>query len=179
MPQAYAVGWPKFAKRGLEDVKTSVNSRFEDGVPIVISDQMQSGCGVGEGRLRALIVDDSAVMRKVIERALHQAGLELTEVLQASNGEEALQMLRDNRAASTPLALILSDINMPVMDGLQFLETRRQENLAQGVPVVMITTEGNGTFVLRAFAAGPQGYICKPFTAEQVKARVLPLLRAA
>jgi two-component system chemotaxis response regulator CheY len=129
--------------------------------------------------LRALIVDDSAVMRKVIERALGQAGLELTEVLQASNGEEALQMLRDNHGASTPLALILSDINMPVMDGLQFLEMRRQENLAPGVPVVMITTEGNETFVLRAIAAGAQGYICKPFTAEQVKVRVLPLLRAA
>jgi two-component system, chemotaxis family, chemotaxis protein CheY len=127
--------------------------------------------------LRALIVDDSAVMRKVIERALRQAGLELSEVLQASNGEEALQMLRDNHSA--PLALILSDINMPVMDGLQFLEARRQENLAQDVPVVMITTEGNETFVLRAIAAGAKGYICKPFTAEQVKVRVLPLLRAA
>jgi two-component system chemotaxis response regulator CheY len=148
-------------------------------LPIVISDQMQFGSGVGEGWLRALIVDDSAVMRKVIERALRQAGLELSEVLQASNGEEALQTLRENQTASTPLALILSDINMPVMDGLQFLETRRQENLALGVPVVMITTEGNETFVLRAIAAGAQGYICKPFTAEQVKVRVLPLLRAA
>ena len=115
-------------------------------------------------------------MRKVIERALRQAGLELSEVLQASNGEEALQLLREN---GSPLSLILSDINMPVMDGLQFLETRRQENLAEGVPVVMITTEGNESFVLRAIAAGAQGYICKPFTAEQVKVRVLPLLRAA
>jgi two-component system chemotaxis response regulator CheY len=128
--------------------------------------------------VRALIIDDSAVMRKVIERALRQAGLELSEVLQASNGEEALQTLRDNQGSGA-LALILSDINMPVMDGLQFLEARKQENLAQGVPVVMITTEGNETFVLRAIAAGAQGYICKPFTAEQVKARVLPLLRAA
>jgi two-component system chemotaxis response regulator CheY len=117
-------------------------------------------------------------MRKVIERALGQAGLELTEVLQASNGEEALQLLRDNQNGP-PLGLILSDINMPVMDGLQFLESRRQENLAQDVPVVMITTEGNEAFVLRAIAAGAQGYICKPFTAEQVKVRVLPLLRAA
>jgi two-component system chemotaxis response regulator CheY len=122
--------------------------------------------------VRALIIDDSAVMRKVIERALRQAGLELSEVLQASNGEEALQALRDNQG-SGGLALILSDINMPVMDGLQFLEARKQENLAQGVPVVMITTEGNESFVLRAIAAGAQGYICKPFTAEQVKARVL------
>lgn len=129
--------------------------------------------------MRALIVDDSTVMRKVIERALRQAGLELTEVLQASNGEEALLMLRESQASSTPLSLILSDINMPVMDGLQFLEARKRENLAQGVPVVMITTEGNDTYVLRAIAAGAQGYICKPFTAEQVKVRVLPLLRAA
>ena len=128
--------------------------------------------------MRALIIDDSAVMRKVIERALRQAGLELSEVLQASNGEEALQTLRENQGTGA-LALILSDINMPVMDGLQFLEARKQENLAQGVPVVMITTEGNESFVLRAIAAGAQGYICKPFTAEQVKARVLPLLRAA
>lgn len=127
--------------------------------------------------MRALIVDDSAVMRKVIERALRQAGLELTEVLQASNGEEGLQALRENQGA--PLALILSDINMPVMDGLQFLEARRQEDLAPGVPVVMITTENNEAFVLRAIAEGAQGYICKPFTAEQVKIRVLPLLRAA
>jgi two-component system chemotaxis response regulator CheY len=115
-------------------------------------------------------------MRKVIERALHQAGLDLSEVVQASNGEEALQILREDGGN---LALILSDINMPVMDGLQFLEQRRKEKLAQGVPVVMITTEGSEPFVLRAIAAGAQGYICKPFTAEQVKARVLPLLRAA
>jgi two-component system, chemotaxis family, chemotaxis protein CheY len=129
--------------------------------------------------LRALIIDDSAVMRKVIERALRQAGLELTDVLQASNGEEALQTLRENQGTTDALSLILSDINMPVMDGLQFLETRKQENLSPGVPVVMITTEGNEAFVMRAIAAGAQGYICKPFTAEQVKARVLPLLRAA
>jgi two-component system, chemotaxis family, chemotaxis protein CheY len=127
--------------------------------------------------LRALIVDDSAVMRKVIERALRQAGLELTEVLEAGNGEEALQVLRDDTAGS--LDLIMSDINMPVMDGLQFLELKRDEKLAQGAPVVMITTEGSEEAVLRAISAGAQGYICKPFTAEQVKARVLPLIRAA
>jgi two-component system, chemotaxis family, chemotaxis protein CheY len=118
-------------------------------------------------------------MRKVIERALRQAGLELTDVLQASNGEEALQTLRENQGSTGALSLILSDINMPVMDGLQFLETRKRENLSPGVPVVMITTEGNEAFVMRAITAGAQGYICKPFTAEQVKARVLPLLRAA
>lgn len=118
-------------------------------------------------------------MRKVIERALRQAGLELTEVLQASNGEEALQALRSDGGSASPIGLIVSDINMPVMDGLQFLEARRDEKLAEGIPVVMITTEGSEPFVLRAIAAGAQGYICKPFTADQVKARVLPLLQVA
>jgi two-component system, chemotaxis family, chemotaxis protein CheY len=173
MPRAKAVQWPKLKRRPLEGAKSE---QFKVGskLPIQESDQMQSW----EGRLRALIIDDSAVMRKVIERALGQAGLDLSEVLQASNGEEALQTLRDNPGGANALGLILSDINMPVMDGLQFLEARKQENLAPGVPVVMITTEGNETFVMRAIAAGAQGYICKPFTAEQVKARVLPLLRA-
>lgn len=118
-------------------------------------------------------------MRKVVERALRQSGLELSEVVQASNGEEALQVLRDDAGKPAPIRLILSDINMPVMDGLQFLEARRDEKLAPGVPVVMITTEGSEPFVLRAIAAGAQGYICKPFTAGQVKIRVVPLLQAA
>jgi two-component system chemotaxis response regulator CheY len=129
--------------------------------------------------VRALIIDDSAVMRKVIERALKQAGLEFTEVLQASNGEEALEALRKDGVGPQKIGLIISDINMPIMDGLQFLEARRDQKLALGVPVVMITTEGSEPFVLRAIAAGAQGYICKPFTADQVKTRVVPLVQAA
>ncbi len=126
--------------------------------------------------MRALIVDDSSVMRKVVERAIRQAGIDLSEVLQAGNGEEALTALRSDTG---PLGLILSDINMPTMDGLQFLEQRAKENLAPGVPVVMITTEGSEPVVLRAIAAGARGYICKPFTPEQVRARIVPLLRPA
>jgi two-component system chemotaxis response regulator CheY len=128
--------------------------------------------------VRALIIDDSSVMRKVIERALRQSGLDLTEVVEASNGEEALEILRKDGGNPQKIGLIISDINMPVMDGLQFLEARRDQQLAAGVPVVMITTEGSEPFVLRAIAAGAQGYICKPFTAEQVKARVAPLIEA-
>ena len=123
--------------------------------------------------MRALIVDDSSVMRKVVERAIRQAGIELSEVLQAANGQEALAALRLDPG---PLGLILSDINMPVMNGLEFLEQRAAEKLAPGVPIVMITTEGSEPVVLRAIAAGARGYICKPFTPDQVKARVIPLL---
>jgi len=123
--------------------------------------------------MRALIVDDSPVMRKVVERALRQAGIELSEVLNAGNGTEALEALRTDGG---PLDLIISDINMPGMDGLQFLEQRRSENLAPGVPIFMITTENTAALVLRAIAAGARGYICKPFTPDQIRARIVPLL---
>jgi two-component system chemotaxis response regulator CheY len=127
--------------------------------------------------VKVLIVDDSAMMRKVVERALRQAGLNLTEVIQASNGLEALDLLRADAGNGHALDLILSDINMPVMDGLEFIEQRRQEGLAPDVPAVMITTEGGSPHVMRALAAGAKGYICKPFTADQIKACVMPLLK--
>jgi len=124
--------------------------------------------------IRALIVDDSSVMRKIVERSLRQAGLDLLVVHEAGSGTEGLDLLKSNQ-----VDLILSDINMPSMDGLEFLRQIRAQNLAPGVPVVMITTESSEEHVRQAILAGAQGYIRKPFTAEQVKERVLPLLNAA
>jgi two-component system chemotaxis response regulator CheY len=124
--------------------------------------------------VRALIVDDSSVMRKIVERALRQAGLDLMVVHEAGSGTEGLDLLRVKQ-----VDLILSDINMPSMDGLEFLRQLRAQDLAPGVPVVMITTESSEEHVKQAILAGAQGYIRKPFTAEQVKERVLPLLTAA
>jgi two-component system chemotaxis response regulator CheY len=123
--------------------------------------------------MRVLIVDDSSVMRKIVERSLRQAGLEPMVVLEAGSGVEGLQVL-----SGQSVHLILSDINMPSMDGLEFLRQLRSQNLADGVPVVMITTESSEEHVKQAILAGAQGYIRKPFTAEQVKERVLPLLAA-
>jgi two-component system, chemotaxis family, chemotaxis protein CheY len=124
--------------------------------------------------IAALIVDDSSVMRKIVERALRQAGISLGEVLEASSGIEALKLLGHRR-----VDLILSDINMPNMDGLEFLRQLRTQNLAPNVPVVMITTESSEEHVLNAIAAGAQGYIRKPFTPDQVKDRILPLFGPA
>jgi two-component system, chemotaxis family, chemotaxis protein CheY len=87
--------------------------------------------------LRTLIVDDSAALKKVIERALRQAGLKLTEVLQAGN-----------RGSSA---------------GSPFLELKRGEKLAERVQVVMITTEGSEQAVLCVISAGTQSHICKLF----------------
>jgi two-component system chemotaxis response regulator CheY len=130
--------------------------------------------GLSMSEIRALIVDDSSVMRKIVERALRQAGLDALVVHEAATGVEGLELLKAKQ-----VDLILSDINMPAMDGLEFLRQIRARKLAQGVPVVMITTESSEEHVKEAIQAGAQGYIRKPFTAEQVKERVLPLVRAA
>ena len=124
--------------------------------------------------VRTLIVDDSSVMRKIVERSLRQAGLDTLRVFEAGSGIDGLELLKAEH-----VDLILSDINMPSMDGLEFLRQIRSQNLAPGVPVVMITTESSEEHVKQAILSGAQGYIRKPFTAEQVKERVLPLLNAA
>jgi len=121
--------------------------------------------------IRALIVDDSSVMRKIVERSLRQAGVELDKVVEAGNGAEALAALGKEQ-----VDLILCDINMPVMDGLEFVKQLSTVESAKGVPVVMITTEGSENHVVQALSAGAKGYIRKPFTPEQVKEHVLPVV---
>jgi two-component system, chemotaxis family, chemotaxis protein CheY len=121
--------------------------------------------------IRALIVDDSSVMRKIVERSLRQAGLNLAQVFEAGNGAEALAAVQEHK-----VDLILCDINMPVMDGLEFVKALAGVENAKGVPVVMITTEGSEGHVVQALSAGAKGYIRKPFTPDQVKEHVLPVL---
>jgi two-component system, chemotaxis family, chemotaxis protein CheY len=122
-------------------------------------------------KVRALIVDDSSVMRKIVERSLRQAGIDLAEVREAGNGAEGLGVLNENG-----VDLILCDINMPVMDGIEFLRQLKNVPNAKDVPVVMITTEGSESHVVQALSVGARGYIRKPFTPEQVKEHVVPLL---
>ena len=134
-------------------------------------DRKNRGVAEGMGKVRALIVDDSSVMRKIVERSLRQAGIDLEKVVEASNGAEALGALRDN-----PVDLVLCDINMPVMDGLEFVRQAGSVENAKGVPIVMITTEGSESHVVQALSSGARGYIRKPFTPDQVKEHVLPVL---
>ena len=120
----------------------------------------------------ALIVDDSSVMRKIVERSLRQAGVEFAAVLEAGNGKDALDILREKS-----VDLVLSDINMPVMGGLEFVEKIGTLPGASDIPVVMITTEAGESHVVKALSCGARGYIRKPFTPDEVKEHVLPLLR--
>lgn len=124
-------------------------------------------------KMSVLIVDDSTVMRRIVERSLRMAGLEIEKVIEAENGASALGVVRQAMPD-----MIFSDINMPTMDGIEFVRQLRGVEGAERVPVVMITTEGSQSRVIEALSLGAQGYIRKPFTPEQVREQVVPLLEA-
>jgi two-component system chemotaxis response regulator CheY len=123
------------------------------------------------GLLDVLIVDDSAAIRKILQRVLRQTDLNLGEVAEAGDGKEAVEILR-----SRTFGLILSDINMPGMDGLQLLARIKEMDHLKNVPVIMITTEGGQGKVMEAVQLGATGYVRKPFTAEQIKEKLAGVL---
>ncbi|MBK9171110.1 MAG: response regulator [Bryobacterales bacterium] len=117
--------------------------------------------------LDVLIVDDSAAIRKILQRMLKQAGVPLGQVFEAGDGVEALEVLKIQ-----PVGLVLSDINMPNMDGLQLLGHIRANGNWHHLPVIMITTEGGEAKVMEAVQLGANGYVRKPFTADQIKEKL-------
>ncbi len=124
--------------------------------------------------INVLIVDDSAAIRKILVRVLGQTDLPITQIHEAADGQEAL-----NIVASSDVSLILSDINMPNVDGIEMLTKLRLTPKWKQLSVVMITTEGSQTKVMEAVQLGARGYVRKPFTAEQIKEKVLACLKPA
>jgi two-component system, chemotaxis family, chemotaxis protein CheY len=128
----------------------------------------------GEGNrmpLDVLIVDDSAAIRKILQRVLVQAELPLGKVLEASDGREAIAALKQQT-----VGLILSDINMPNMDGLQLLSELKANEQWKNVPVLMISTEASQAKVMEAVQLGARGFVRKPFTADQIREKVATIL---
>jgi len=121
--------------------------------------------------LDILIVDDSAAIRKILQRVLRQTDLPIGDVTEAGDGIEALAALEKKK-----FGLILSDINMPNMDGIQLLSRIKSMDDMKGVPIVMITTEGGQGKVMEAVSLGASGYVRKPFTADQIKEKIGSLL---
>lgn len=121
--------------------------------------------------LRVLVVDDSPAMRMLLKKILNQSGLPIENILDAADGIQGLIKLRDH-----PINLILSDINMPNMDGEEFVRQVKADKALREIPVLMITTDNSTARVLRLRQLGAQGYICKPFTPEMVKEKVLALM---
>jgi two-component system chemotaxis response regulator CheY len=122
--------------------------------------------------LKVLLIDDSAVMRKVLTRTLRQAGLDVGDVLEASDGCEALTVIE--RSA---VDIVLCDWNMPKMNGLDFVEAARVKG--HTMPIVMVTTEAGEERIQQARAAGANGFVTKPFTPEKLAEALHPILALA
>jgi len=121
-----------------------------------------------------LVVDDSAAIRKILTRVLRQTGMAIQTIHEAGDGQEALTLMAQHR-----IDLVLSDINMPKMDGLQLLASLKTSPQWRNIPVVMITTEGGETKVAEAVRLGAAGYVRKPFTADQIKEKLVGILEPA
>jgi two-component system chemotaxis response regulator CheY len=121
-----------------------------------------------------LVVDDSAAIRKILQRVLRQTGMAIRTIYEAGDGQEALSLL-----AGHSVELILTDINMPKMDGLQLLAALKASPDWREIPVVMITTEGGETKGGEAVKLGAAGYVRKPFTADQIKEKLAGILEPA
>jgi len=115
--------------------------------------------------MKALLVDDSRAMRMILARTLKEIGFEVTE---AGHGLEGLEKLN----ANGPFDLALVDWNMPEMDGITFVTTVRQGQLAQQMRIVMVTTESEAERVAAALAAGADEYVTKPFTKDALTSKL-------
>ena len=111
---------------------------------------------------KVLVVDDSSTMRKIVMRAIRQAGFEVDDFVEAGDGKEGLKAVEGGT-----FDVILSDVNMPNMNGMEFVKGVRANGC--DTPIVMVTTEGSEDMVSEAITNGANGYIKKPFTPEKLK----------
>lgn len=121
--------------------------------------------------LNIMIVDDSETVRSVLAKALRLSGVEVNELYQASNGREALDLM-----AGHWIDLIFCDINMPVMNGVEMIESMQADGALNTTPVIIVSTEGSKTRMEQLKARGVVAYIRKPFTPETIRNTVESVL---
>jgi two-component system, chemotaxis family, chemotaxis protein CheY len=113
---------------------------------------------------RVLIVDDSPAMRAFVRRVIEISGFDLSDCLEAANGTQALEVLQNEWVDA-----ILSDINMPEMDGEELLRHLEADESLRQIPVIIISTDGTKTRVERMLQLGARGYVMKPFRPEVLR----------
>jgi len=116
--------------------------------------------------MKFLVVDDSSTMRRIIKNSLKRIGYE--DIMEASNGKEGLELYKEAH-------IVLTDWNMPEMDGLEFVKRVRQENTT--IPILMVTTNAAKDDIVEALKNGVNNYIVKPFTPETLKEKVEAVLK--
>ena len=116
-------------------------------------------------RMRVLVADDFATMRKIVRNILKQIGFD--NIVEAEDGQAALQVLKNEN-----IGLVVTDWNMPNMNGLELLEKIRTDPKTAKLPVLMVTAEGLKENVVAAVKAGVNNYVVKPFTAEVLQEKI-------
>ena len=119
---------------------------------------------------RLLIVDDMPKMRDLVARQLKSLGYQ--NIIVASNGKEALTILNDNFNSETPIDLVFSDWNMPILAGIDLLIAVRQSENFKDLPFIMVTAEGQRDQVMLAIKVGVSNYIVKPFPPVQLELKI-------
>ena len=118
-----------------------------------------------------MIVDDSATMRKIIMRTMRMSGLEFDRTEEAGNGNEALAKLN-----SAPVDIMLCDINMPEMNGMELVKKVRELGACSNMKIIMVSTESGQNLIDTVMSDGANGYITKPFTPEQFQEKLSPFM---
>jgi len=116
--------------------------------------------------MKILVVDDSSTMRRIIVNTLSRLGYK--DVVQGADGQEAWDALQ----ANPDVEVVITDWNMPNMNGLELVKKIRAEDKYKLVPIIMVTTEGGKTEVITALKAGVNNYIVKPFTPQVLKEKL-------
>ena len=120
--------------------------------------------------MKVLVVDDSSTMRRIIKNTLSRLGY--TDLLEAEDGEAAWEILEP----SDDIGILVTDWNMPVMNGLELVQKVRAEPKYADMPIIMVTTEGGKSEVIIALKAGVNNYIVKPFTPVVLKEKLEAVL---
>ena len=121
--------------------------------------------------LNMLIVDDSATTRAVIKKTLKLTGVPLGEIHEAGNGEEGLKKLHDHW-----IDLVFADINMPVMNGVEFVARKTSDPAHKAIPVVIVSTDHSQARIDQLKGYGVESFVRKPFTPEELKKNIVELL---
>lgn len=120
---------------------------------------------MADKNLRFLVVDDFATMRRIVRNLLQDLGYKNVE--EAEDGQDALTKLRSEK-----MDFVISDWNMPNLDGLQLLTEIRQDEALKALPVLMVTAEAKKENIIAAAQAGANGYVVKPFTAATLEEKL-------
>lgn len=121
-------------------------------------------------KINILVVDDSPIMRKMIIKTIHLCGLDIGEIHEAGDGKEALEKMNQH-----PVDLLLVDVNMPVMDGIEMLERVRHDPQRKAMPVFIISTESNPKRI-EFIKSQNADFLHKPFTPEDLREKIMQIV---